>query len=325
MTDEPSKYHADIRNSNGIHIGDRYGLQVTRKIAMMVLASVAALVIAVTAVGYVLVQDSRNRAPGRSGQDPAGAPVLPSANAAAVPAPADAPPVLVSGITPMRTNEATRDFALPRPLRMSVAQLATFNKTVQLHSSEYSPWLAEHDGTAVDFGTTRFTVRGNARETVRIADMQVVKDCDAPLDGAYFRGYSQGSGDPLRIGFDLDAIDPVARQLAFTSGKGLFATDDHYFDIKTVTLAPGEQETFVVGAFTKMHSCTFRIRIFVATGAGTFYQDIDQNGRPFRVTAKAPPANGGAPLSGYRSAYVYLVPDNVHGSWQRVEPATFRQ
>jgi hypothetical protein len=193
-----------------------------------------------------------------------------------------------------------------------------------MSTSVFSPWYAEHEGTAVDFGTTTFTVRGNAKESVRIVDLRVLKDCAAPLDGTFFRGYSQGSGDTLRIGFDLDAPDPVARQLGFSSSKGLFVTEDHYFDIKTVTLAPGEQETFTVGALTKLHSCTFSLRMFVATASGTFYQDIDQNGQPFRVTAKAAPANRNAPLSGYRSAYAYLLPDRVHGSWQEVKPATFK-
>jgi hypothetical protein len=224
----------------------------------------------------------------------------------------------------MRSNAAEGHFVLPEPLAMSAAELATFNRTVQLHSSENSSWFAAHNATAVDFGVTRFTLQGNSDESVRIADLRVVKDCAAPLDGTFFQGYSQGSGDTLKIGFDLDAPDPGAQALGYSSGKGLFPTGDRYFDVKTVTLAPGEQETFLIGAFTKRSSCTFRIRVIVATRSGTFYQDIDQNGRPFRVTAQVPPVRAGTPLSGYRAAYAYLVPDNVNGSWQRVDPRTFK-
>ncbi|MEU6025166.1 hypothetical protein [Micromonospora sp. NPDC047134] len=238
-----------------------------------------------------------------------------------VPAPAASPPVLVESITPMESNVATRDFVLPRSVEITNAQLETLGPG-QLISE--TGWFREQEGTAVDFGTFTMTLRGNADEQVRITEMRVVKSCAGPLSGTYFYGYSQGSGDTLKIGFDMDDPSPIAQRLGYSESRGFFPTGEPYFSLKPVTLDPGEKETLLIGAFTKRQSCTFTLRLVVSTSSGAFFQDIDQGGRPFRITATALERHVGAPLSGYARAYAYLVePDGTRGRWQPVDPATF--
>jgi hypothetical protein len=255
--------------------------------------------------------------------NPTTTPIVRSAAAHARPAPSASPPVLVENITPLKSNAPGGSFALPQPLPMSPAELSTFN-ALYPRSAEFESWYAKHDGTAVGSGTLTMTLRGNGREQVRITDIKALKNCAAPLDGTYFQGPSQGSPDNLKIGFDLDSSEPSAEVMAFSGGRGWFLTGERYFDIKTVSLNPGEVETLSFEPFTKSHSCTFTFRIFVATPSGTYFQDVDQGGAPFRVTAQAPPKTSGVPLSGYHAVYARTGPNGPDLSWQQVDPATYR-
>lgn len=56
----------------------------------------------------------------------------------------------------------------------------------------------------------------------------------------------------------------------------------------------------------------------MAAPNGTFYQDIDNDGKPFAVTALAAPVKDGAPFSGYDAAYVQDGSNN----WQQVDPGS---
>ncbi|WP_236790940.1 trypsin-like peptidase domain-containing protein [Amycolatopsis sp. GM8] len=259
------------------------------------LAVVAAIVIAVAVTLVVLRPGGDVAAPST--------PVRSSANASPVPADPATPPVLVENVTALRSNAGDGSFVLPEPLVMSPAELARFNQEVSPSTRDWWSWYGERGGAALGSGLTTITLRGNTSETVRIVDLKAVKQCGPPFDGTYFQGYSQGTGDNITIGFDLDESDPSAQEMAYTSGRGLFPTGDHFFDRKTVTLAPGEVETITVGAFTSTRSCTFGLQLVVATAAGSFTQDITDAGKPFVVSAMAPPAVAGQPLSGYRQAY----------------------
>lgn len=241
-----------------------------------------------------------------------------------LPASDNHPPVIVENVSELTNLAEDGSLALARPLRMTAPQLAAFNNKIQIDSARYAAWSANHGGAALNFGVTSLTLRGNAPETVRIADMSVMKTCTRPYDGTYFQGYTQGSGQTVRIGFDLDAADPVPQQMGFT-GDGLTPLGVNFFTAEYISLRPGETITLTVGAFTRHYSCSFSLRMLIATSAGTYYEDIDDHGRPFVVTAVAPPVVRNRPLSGYQAAYAYLAPNGEPTGWALVNPATYRK
>jgi len=202
---------------------------------------------------------------------------------------------------------------------MTAPELATFNRKIISNSATYSAWYAEHDAAAIHAGVTSITLRGNAAERVHIVDMKVLKNCTRPLSGAYFQGYTQGSGPTAKLAFDLDSPDPIPQQVA----AGFVPLGVNFFDQEYVTLNPGETMTLAIAAFTDHYACRFRLQMIVATSLGTFSENLDNNGRPFVVTAKAAPVHGGRPYSGYQSAYAYTAPAGVPVGWEKINPATY--
>ncbi len=239
-------------------------------------------------------------------------------------APAASPPVLVESVTEIQSESGDGSLALPDPLVMGAPALANFNSRVVANSTAYSTWFMQHQGAAVDFGITTITLRGNTNETVRIADLRAEKSCRRPLAGTFFVGYTQGSGDTVRMGLNLDIANPRAQTMALTSARGLFPLGEDFFAGKTVQLAPGETETLSIGAFTKLYDCRFNFRLYVATSHGEMYETINDNGRPFQVTAMTPPSSVARPLSGYATAYALTPHTGDPPSWERVDPATYR-
>jgi hypothetical protein len=240
------------------------------------------------------------------------------------PASSSSPPILVESVTELTSISGDGSIALPRPLQMTAAELATFNKGVVPNSSRYSAWYASHDGAAVSFGLTTVTLRGNMEESVHIADMKVLKNCGRPFTGTYFQGYTQGSGETTRIGFDLDSPDPIPQQMAIT-GNGLTPLGVNFFAQEYISLAPGETTTLAIGAFTTHYACSFRLQMIVATSHGAFSEVIDYHGQPFIVTARAASLHSNLPYSGYQSAYAYFASNGVPVGWEKVNPATYRK
>lgn len=283
-----------------------------RRAAIAVLAVVAVLAVGAPVVVQRLLADPGSTS-GKSAPDTT--PVAASSSS---------PPILVESVAELKSISDDGSLALPQPLRMTSAELAAFNNNVVANSSAYSAWYARHDGAAVDFGITTVTLRGNARESVRIADMKVLKNCRSPFDGTYFQGYTQGSGDTIKIGFDLDSPDPIPQQMALT-GRGLTPLGVNFFDQTYVALAPGENITLAIGAFTKHYACSFRLQMIVATSYGTFSENIDNHGQPFIVTARAAPTAAHLPYSGYKSAYAYLAPNGEPIGWGQINPDTYKK
>ena len=122
---------------------------------------------------------------------------------------------------------------------------------------------------------------GNERTTVTISDLQVVRHCQAPLAGTLFLSPSQGLNGTIGIGFDLDSPIYYARKYDY----GLHGGD--FFRDNVVTLAPGEAQTFDIAVRTSQHYCQFTFQMTVATPNGMVTENIDDNGRPFELTAKA--------------------------------------
>lgn len=225
-----------------------------------------------------------------------------SSNDRTTPASSASPPVVVGGVTGPVSDLAGKDFVLPDPLSMSPAELRQFNTDVASDSAAFDAWRSGHQATVVGSGTITFTLRGHDADEVTISDVTMRKRCTAPLDGTYFEGYSQGEGNTVALGFDLDDADPIPELRARTAG-GLVPTGRNYFDEKTLRLRPGEQVTFSVGVSSRRHHCSFSLELVVATSHGDFTQRVDRHGKPFTLTAPVRSSAAGGPSARYRSAY----------------------
>ncbi|WP_256103558.1 hypothetical protein [Streptomyces sp. ODS05-4] len=222
--------------------------------------------------------------------------------------------MLVTSVTGPVSDLDGKDFVLPDALAMSPAELARFDAEVAPDSQAFTAWSAEHRATVLSAGTLTVTLRGNAAEQVRIADIDVRKKCRPPLSGTHFTEYTQGSGDTVALGIDLDAADPQPQLRAPNTSTGPKWTGRNYFDERTLTLNPGEQETLAIGVVADRHHCAFTLELVVATADGVLTQPIDRQGRPFEVTGPAAPKS--RPPAGYRAAYQ----ERADG-WHRTTPA----
>ncbi|MEU1752370.1 hypothetical protein ABZ436_06915 [Micromonospora matsumotoense] len=106
----------------------------------------------------------------------------------------------------------------------------------------------------------------------------------APLSGALLLQGSQGDGEPLTIGFDLDDPESVARVIR-PEDETLGAA---YVDRRALTLTPGEPVTVDVQAYTDRSYCEWVIELELDLGGERRVQVVDDHGRPFRSTGLAP-------------------------------------
>jgi hypothetical protein len=234
------------------------------------------------------------------------------------------PPVLIESVGPLVSNTGDGSFALPQRVALDDKALTGLGHVANASPDGLAQWAARRDGAALDFGLLSVTVRGNAGEPVRLVDLRPVKTCKPPLTGTYFKGYSQGSGDTVKIGIDLDQADPIAQSMARTTARGLFPLGDNFFATTAIQLAPEETETLTIGVFTKSSSCEFRLRLYVATVDGQQYETIDNHGEPLRLTATARPVDPDKPYSAYSSAYVSGPdPQTQEIGWRRVNPLAY--
>ncbi|MEV6534609.1 hypothetical protein AB0M86_34340 [Streptomyces sp. NPDC051639] len=238
----------------------------------------------------------------------------PEADTRPRPAPSGAPPVLVTSVTGPASDLAGGDFALPDVLHMSSTELGKFGSDVAANSAAFTSWYARNGGTVLESATITLALRGNAAEQVQVTDVNVHKKCGRPLDGTFFSEYTQGSGNTVPLGLDLDAADPQA-QLRARTGAGLTWTGRDYFKERTLTLRSGERETLSIGVASKRYRCSFTLELVVATAQGVFTEQIDWHGKPFTLTAAALP--GSQPPAGYRAAY-----EESEDGWHSVDPGS---
>lgn len=282
-----------------------------------VLASIVVGTIFITGTASTLVLKSSTKKAVENA-----APILAAPESSYAKASESSPPVLIENIASIRSSAGPM-FVTAKTVEMKPDEIGRFETAVYPNSSAFADWYNEHGGSALSSGFINVTIRGNEAEEVRVSDLQIIKSCGKPLRGSFFIGYTQGSGDTIRLGFDLDVPASTAETVANTSGR-VRVTGESYFAAHTITLQRGEKETLAVGVFTKTYSCEFTLRLIVATSHGTFYQDVTYNGHPFVVSAMAEPLDPRYPYSGYESVYVNKPSaGQVAPHWARVDPATY--
>jgi hypothetical protein len=229
-------------------------------------------------------------------------------------------PIKIEKTNPLAGAEENVRFVFSEPLEMSDEELRAFNEETVLKSRNLAPWYTKHGGIPVDSGITVITLRGNSDETVRIVDLRAVKDCQEPFNGTYFQGYTQGGpSENLKLGIDLDSPDSTLSELAYTMAKGLHPSGPNYFATNTVDLDPRERISITIAAFTKQYGCDFSLEMDVLTENGVVTQLIDDNGKPFRVTAFANSSEGDAPFARYEVVYA----QDAEYTWRQVDPESY--
>lgn len=239
--------------------------------------------------------------------------------------PAEAgPPLSVVSEDPLNLDDLGVWF-FPGKLLLSASELAHANAL--LHDTfitGFADYLYSFGGYAQNTDT-QIVLQNDSKQPVKILDMRVVKDCQAPLTGTLVFGPNAGGDDDVRIGFDLDSPDTDAE-----SAKGWFVNDwkKDYFSNYNISFAPGEQRVLNVRAVTGKYACTFRYMATVLEGKRKFYQTIDDDGQPFRVSAFVTKSGDASNIDFSKYAAVYIGGvDSPHknGNYVRVSPRTYHE
>ncbi len=285
-----------------------------------ILAITAAVIVGAATVVFVVLSRTSGGSPNATLDAPSTT-TRPSPNATPVVEVPQWSPLQVAYVTPLSLNEGDEHIVLPNPLGVAPAAL------YRPGGWDLSGLRERFNGVPAGLGITKFTVQNTTNQTIRIVDMNVVKDCGNPYTGTYIGGFSQGAPNPsLDLGINLDNPNPVVQAVddpqTFTNFRTYFVGQvplhgSDYFAANTVSIDAGDMQSFTIGAFTEHYSCTFKIRLVVAViGHPTVYVDIAPPGdQSFRITAPIiKDGNGNTAWSGYDVAYL-LQPDY---SWSRV-------
>ncbi len=129
---------------------------------------------------------------------------------------------------------------------------------------------------------TRVILQGNRNEPIRILNIYPVdlRRVD-PLDGVLFDIGGQGVGSNIQMDFNLDQPSPHALNVNELD----HVTNQPFFENHTISLADGEQAVLVIQADTNCYSASFDLSISYTVGDTVHTEIINDNGKPFRVSA----------------------------------------
>lgn len=155
-------------------------------------------------------------------------------------------------------------------------------------SPQFRDRLRANGGVNVDTLSIRLVVQGKRNQQVRIVGISPDSlHRAAPLAGTIFNVPPQAGAPTMRMIFNLDEVNPVARNVGSdeTSGQGTKDTGAFFGDT-TITLHDGEQEVIVIRATTAHFYATFNLKIDYLVGTTKKSVIVTNHGRPFRVTGE---------------------------------------
>jgi hypothetical protein len=165
-----------------------------------------------------------------------------------------------------------QNVVLPQKVNLSENDLARLSK-------EGTGWLSERGAYDGGFAHIELTLTGC--QYVRILSMRaVILSRAKPLTGTRFSSAAQGEDADVSLYFNLDAASPVAKVEDVTGHL------QPYFANKTFSLSPNEQDTFAITADTNKWAVTWSLDIVYLYKGQTVNKIIDNDGKPFRVTAE---------------------------------------
>ena len=211
-------------------------------------------------------------------------------------------------------------WAFPNKVQLTSVQLAHLNSLKLV--TDRADYLYSLGGYAIN-ADTQLVLQNNSNQPVSILDLRVVKDCGLPLDGTLFTAPPQANDNDVRIGFDLDSADTDAES---ATGWDPSTWSPDYFENSYISFEPGQQQVLNIRAVADSHSCTFTYQATVLEGKTKFYQTIDDEGKPFRVTSLVEDSSKEL-FAHYTALYVGGVytewPTHYHGEYVQENPKTY--
>lgn len=231
------------------------------------------------------------------------------------------PPLTVVSEDPLNIDQMVV-WVFPGEYLPSQFQLKYVNSLIR--NPDSVPWPAfvqwffsrgayESGGTS-----TQLVVQNNRSHPVRIIDMNVIKQCRAPLTGTMFFGAGGAVDETVGLGFNLDSSDTEAEQ---AQGTGLASWKPDYFTRYTISIQPGAQQVFNLWTVTSRQACTFEYQVTVLDGEKKVTQIIGDGTVPFRATALVNNPSGSS-FSDYKVLYLGYAWDPPNGAFTRVDPKT---
>lgn len=214
------------------------------------------------------------------------------------------PPVKIDSVTVLRTSVQAGTFVFQRPVYLSQSELDGLNQ-FQQGTPGYINWFRSRGGVDPDSSNVQLVVEGNANKPVRIINMSLLKDCQAPLSGTLFLNPPAGNAASILIDFNLDSPESVAQ----TAGG------QDYFSRYTISLQPGEVQVLQISSVTGRYYCQYSIQLDVLVGAHMVTETVTNDGKPFQVSATY--------SSDARYHVLYAGGVASHGPFVRVNPASF--
>ncbi|MFE8014038.1 hypothetical protein ACFU3O_15020 [Streptomyces antibioticus] len=208
------------------------------------------------------------------------------------------------------------DYVFPSAMKLSSSQVEKLKNEDYGDGLKFDDWFRQNEGVPSHFRTITLTVSGRSEKQLRITNIDLLKEgCAPPLTGTLFlNGGTNGGEEKTRtLFFNLDDRLPEP-----TDENG-----EPYFARKSITLKNGESETIAAFVSANERSCGFTFRFTVVVpGHDPVKLEIDDNGKPFRLTASAS-GPGEHPYDRYRAMYVGGVAAPVGAGIVPADPSTY--
>lgn len=138
---------------------------------------------------------------------------------------------------------------------------------------------------------TVFTSRRNQQINIIGIEPEIVART-APWSGTLFSAPPQAGSPTMNMMFDMDRVRPQARDAVYDDASATIKPGKPFFAQRTITLRDGKQQVVLVRAHTERHYVSFRLRVTYMLGDDPKTLTVDDDGRPFELTASSDDASG---------------------------------
>ncbi|MBY8858891.1 hypothetical protein K7711_20630 [Nocardia sp. CA2R105] len=140
------------------------------------------------------------------------------------------------------------------------------------------------DAVKVEEQGVKITVVGGHSKPVIITNLKArIFSTAPPVSGTLLYAIPQGSSPLLRVGIDLNDLNPSARSI---NERGQLA--DRYFEGNSITLNRGETQSISVDVRASRTTFTWDLQMDILDGGKSKTITIDMAGHPVELTGCAP-------------------------------------
>lgn len=215
-------------------------------------------------------------------------------------------------------------FVFPDELQRTADELSELDDLRRSDRTAYEKWFYDRGAAVGGAGVIKLVLRGNSTDGVVISDIKITKECQRPIYGTVFFGPGQADEADIPLGFALDGGESTAQHFVDHKPVG------DYFEMYSISLEPGEQETIGILVETASQYCEFSLNLHVVAVDGIFDEVVRNGDAPFRLTA-IPAGLRRIPhdYSSYGLAYAAGTSDNSDAArglleWEQVKPDMLR-